>query len=156
MRQVLRPGALGRARGIGSYQDLKEIPAFPCSLQYYSQQPRYRKQLQLLQLFWKAKRHFVESSPENVYVVVVCCLVTKSCPTLQQPHGLQPSGLLCPWDSPSNNTGVGCPFLLQRIFPTQGSNPHLLHWQVGSLPLNRVGSPKMFIPFNLILLSQGI
>ena len=34
--------------------------------------------------------------------------------------------------------GVGCHALLQGIFLTQGSNPHLrhlLHWQVGSLPL---------------------
>ena len=35
--------------------------------------------------------------------------------------------LLCPWDSPGKNTGVGCYFLLQGIFPTQGSNPGLLH-----------------------------
>ena len=34
-----------------------------------------------------------------------------------------------PWDSPGKSTGVGCHFLLQRIFPTQGSNPHLLHLQ---------------------------
>ena len=36
------------------------------------------------------------------------------------------------------HTHVGCPALLQGIFLTQGSNPHilsLLHWQVGSLPL---------------------
>ena len=32
-----------------------------------------------------------------------------------------------PWDSPGKNTGVGCHFLLQGIFLTQGSNPHLLH-----------------------------
>ena len=35
------------------------------------------------------------------------------------------------------NTGVGCHFLLQGIFPTQGSNLHLLgllHWQADSLP----------------------
>ena len=32
-----------------------------------------------------------------------------------------------PWDFPGKNTGVGCHFLLQRILPTQGSNPHLLH-----------------------------
>ena len=47
---------------------------------------------------------------------------------------LQTSRLLCPWNSPSKNTGVGCHALLQRIFPTQGLNPHLLsllHWQVG-------------------------
>ena len=39
---------------------------------------------------------------------------------------------------PGKNTRVGYHFLLQGIFPTQGSNPHLLHllhWQVGSLPL---------------------
>ena len=35
--------------------------------------------------------------------------------------------LLCPWDFPGKNTGVGCHFLLQRIFLTQGSNPCLLH-----------------------------
>ena len=36
----------------------------------------------------------------------------------------------------------GLPFpSLQGIFPTQGLNPHLLHWQVGSLPLRRLGSP---------------
>ena len=34
--------------------------------------------------------------------------------------------LLCPWDSPGMNTGVGCYFLLQGIFPIQGSNPCLL------------------------------
>ena len=46
--------------------------------------------------------------------------------------------LLCPWGSPGKNTGVGSHTLFQRIIPTQGSNPcllHLLHWQVGSLPL---------------------
>ena len=32
---------------------------------------------------------------------------------LQRPHGLQPARLLCPWDSPGKNTGVGCHFLLQ-------------------------------------------
>jgi len=52
-----------------------------------------------------------------------------------QPHGLQPASLLCPWDSPGKKTGVGFHFLLQGIFPTQGSNPHilhLLHWQTNS------------------------
>ena len=36
--------------------------------------------------------------------------------------------------SPSKNTGIGCHFLLQGNFPTQGSNLHPLHWQVNSLP----------------------
>ena len=48
-----------------------------------------------------------------------------SCLTLQ-PHRLQPAWLLCPWDSPGKNTGVGCHALLQGIFPTWGSNPGVL------------------------------
>ena len=55
-----------------------------------------------------------------------------------QPCGPQPSRLLCPWDSPGKNTGVGCHFLLQGVFPTQGSKLHLLsllHWQRASLQL---------------------
>ena len=35
--------------------------------------------------------------------------------------------LLCPWDFPGKSTGMGCHFLLQGIFPTQGSNPGFLH-----------------------------
>ena len=44
-----------------------------------------------------------------------------------RPHGLQPTTLLHPWDIPGKSTGVGCFFLLQSIFLTQGSNPGLLH-----------------------------
>ena len=40
---------------------------------------------------------------------------------------LQPCGLHIPWNSPGQNTGVGSLSLLQGIFPTQGSNPGLLH-----------------------------
>ena len=43
--------------------------------------------------------------------------------------------LLCSRDSLGKNTGVGCHFLLQGIFPTQGLNLGLLrlrHWRVGS------------------------
>ena len=55
-----------------------------------------------------------------------CCLVTKSCPNLLRPHSLWPARLLCPWNFPGKNTGVGCHFLLQGVFFTQGSNPRLL------------------------------
>ena len=44
-----------------------------------------------------------------------------------QPHGLSPARLLCPWDSPGKNTEMGCHFLLQGVFPTQGSNLDLPH-----------------------------
>ena len=40
---------------------------------------------------------------------------------------IQPARLLCPWNSPGKNTGVGGHSLLQGIFPTQESNPGLLH-----------------------------
>ena len=42
-------------------------------------------------------------------------------------HGLSPTRLLRPWDFPGKSTGVGCHFLLQKFFLTQGSNPGLLH-----------------------------
>ena len=41
------------------------------------------------------------------------CLVAKLCLALLRPYGLQPTRLLCPWDFPGKNTGVGCHFLLQ-------------------------------------------
>ena len=49
-----------------------------------------------------------------------------SCSTVSdslRPHGLEPATLLCAWDSPGKNTGVGCHSLLQRMFLTQESNP---------------------------------
>ena len=58
------------------------------------------------------------------------------------PHGLSRAGLLCPWDFPDKNTGVGRHALLQRIFPTQGSiEPESPALQVDSLPLSHGGSP---------------
>ena len=44
------------------------------------------------------------------------------CDSLQH-HGLQPARLLCPWEFPGKNTGVGCHFLLQGIFSTPGVEP---------------------------------
>ena len=38
----------------------------------------------------------------------------------------EPTRLLCPWNSSGKNTAVGCHFLLQGMFPTQGSNPCFL------------------------------
>ena len=44
-----------------------------------------------------------------------------------RPHGLQPTRLLCPWDSPGKNTGVDSHSLLQGVSLTQGLNLALLH-----------------------------
>ena len=51
-------------------------------------------------------------------------LVARLCPALCDPMPTKP---LCSWNSPGKNTGVGCCFLLQGIFLTQGSNLGLLH-----------------------------
>ena len=83
-------------------------------------------------------------------------------------HGLQPTSLLCSWDSPGKNTGVGSHSLLQGIFPTQGLNPGLLHYrqilyclslplgdfkseQVLTLELGFTGMQHRF-PFNIYLI----
>ena len=57
------------------------------------------------------------------------------------PGGLQPPRLLCPRNSPGKSTGVGCHFLLQGIFPTQGLNSGLLHWRQILYHLSHQGSP---------------
>ena len=53
------------------------------------------------------------------------CSVTQSCPTLCDP--MEPARLLCLWNFPGKNAGVGCHFLLQELNLIQGLNPHLLH-----------------------------
>ena len=69
------------------------------------------------------------------------------------PHGLSPTRLLCPWDFPSKNTGVGCHFLLQEI-PNQESGS-LCHWQADSLPLCHLGSPiRIELLFKVIVLHE--
>ena len=73
----------------------------------------------------------------NTVISITMCSVAQSWPTLCDPCGLWPARLLCPWDFPGQNTGVGCHFLLRGLFPTQGLNLHLLPWQVGSLPLSQ-------------------
>ena len=70
-------------------------------------------------------------------LVYVHAKLLQLCLTLCDPMDCKLSRLLCPWDFPGKNTGEACHFLLQGIFPTQGSNPglfYLLHWQAGSLP----------------------
>ena len=56
---------------------------------------------------------------------------------------LRPRGLYSPWNSPGQNTGVGGLSLLQGIFPTQGSNPGLLHCRRILYQLSHQGSPRM-------------
>ena len=55
---------------------------------------------------------------------VPVCSVAQPGLTLK-PDALWLASLLCPWNFPGKNTGVGWHFLLQGIFLTWGSNPHL-------------------------------
>ena len=71
----------------------------------------------------------------------VCCVFMCSAALVgsdSAPHGLQPSRLLCPWDSPGKNTGVGCCALLQGIFLTQGLNLYLLRCRQVPYPLSHL------------------
>ena len=68
--------------------------------------------------------------PLLVLLPLQCLLITED---------LQPTRLLCPWDFLGKSTGVGCHFLLQRIFPTQGLNPGLSHCKQDTLPSEPLG-----------------
>ena len=65
--------------------------------------------------------------------------VGQSCPTLCDPMDTR---LLRPWGFLGKSTGVGCHFLLQGIFPTQGLNPGLLHCRQTLYHLSHQGSSK--------------
>ena len=87
------------------------------------------------------------------------------------PYGLQPTRLLCPWDTPGKNTGVGCHFLLQGVFPAQRSNhisyvscigrQVLYHWcHLGSLTheihiLNFIVSNLINVSFRAVYRKNG-
>ena len=68
-----------------------------------------------------------------------CCLVVKSCLTLTPWTVALQAPLLMGF--PRQEHWSGCHFFLQGIFPTQGLNLSLLHWQADSLPLSPQGSP---------------
>ena len=61
-------------------------------------------------------------------------------------------GLLCLWDSPGKNTGVGCHALFQGIFQPrdQTCDSYLLHWRAGFLPLVLPGKPLSLTSLALI------
>ena len=83
----------------------------------------------------------------TLFLCSYSCSVPHSCPALcnsmdcsprTTPHGI----------FPAKNTGVGCHFLLQGIFPAQESNPPLLwllHQQVESLLLSHQESPILVL-----------
>ena len=71
-------------------------------------------------------------------------LVTHSRPTLCDPINCSPPDSSVHGDSPGKNTGVGCHGLLQGIFPTQGSDPGLLHCRRILYHLNHQWTPPAY------------
>ena len=96
---------------------------------------------------WTVSRDFELWSLELLSTKIICILsyqpmkvkVTQSCPTLCDPM----DWLYSPWNSPGQNTGVGSLSLLQEIFPSQGSNPGLLHCRWILYQLSHKGSPRI-------------
>ena len=84
--------------------------------------------------FWPLGTLFPQAAPTGQWVqsaaeeyVCVCAKLLQSCPTFCDPMDCSPPGSSVHGDSPGKNARVGCHALLLEIFPTQGSNPHLLH-----------------------------
>ena len=71
---------------------------------------------------------------------------SESCSAMSD--SLPPQGLYSPWNSPGQNTGVGSLSLLQGMFPTQRSNPGLLHCRWILYHLSHQGSPRIACPFS--------
>ena len=90
----------------------------------------------------------------TAYMCVRACACMLSCSFVSDAlghNGLQPTWFLCPWNFPGKNTEVGCHFLLQGNFLTQGLNLYLLHWQADSLPLCYQESPYITVLHGKIL-----
>ena len=85
--------------------------------------------------------------PQRESESVTCSVMSDSL----RPHGLQPARLLCPWNSPGKNTGVGSHSLLQGIFPSQESNLGFLYCRQILYHLSHWGSPEQNIfPPNIL------
>ena len=91
--------------------------------------------------------YYIQVLTQSDYVYV---LVAQLCPTMgfpmlapgSDPTDSRPPGSSIHGDSPGKNTGVGCHFLFQVIFPTQGSNPCLLCSRVAG---GAIGKPLKVI-----------
>ena len=67
------------------------------------------------------------TEPRSCMQYCCCCSVASVVSSSLRSRALQPTSLLCPWNSPVRNSGVGCHFLLQEIFPHEEWNLYLLN-----------------------------
>ena len=112
---------------------------------------RYGEKEILLHCLWESKLvqppcRTVWRFLKKLWLELPCVCARSVLSDSLRPHGLQPTRLLCPQDSPGKDTGMGSysllHFLLQGIFPTQGSNPSLLHCRQTLNRLSHQGSPE--------------
>ena len=82
---------------------------------------------------------------------VLSCSVASVVSNSSRPHGLQTPRLLCPWDSPGKNTGVGSHALLQGICPTRGLDPRLLFFYTVGRFFTTEPSGKPIVLFYFII-----
>ena len=91
---------------------------------------------------WVANSHFAPYFPlHRIFFLTFYFVLSKSESPSAVSDSLRPRGLYSPWNSPGQNTGVGSLCLLQGIFPTQGSNPGLLHCRQILYQLSHKRSP---------------
>ena len=103
---------------------------------------RTEKPALLQSMEWQSQHHLAAEQQQNSGYNSLCCKKRPCCSSILHMcvcvshSGMsnslwlrvqKPARLLCPWDFPGKNTGVGYHFLLQGIFPTQELNPGLLH-----------------------------
>ena len=96
----------------------------------------------------QVKQHNMFSMVSDIYYVFNITVKSVSYSVVLdslRPNGLWPAKLLCLWISPGKNIGIGCLFLLQGIFPTQGSNPGLPHCRRILYQMSHKGSPRILV-----------
>ena len=119
---------------------------------YPSQPSRPSQSTKLNSLFYTAASHYIFYIRQCICMCVCVCINLCVCVLSRsvmsdslQPHGLQPTRLLCPWDSPGRNTGVGC-LCYSQFIPF--SPPPCVHKSIVyvcvSIPALQIGSSGPF------------
>ena len=121
--------AMREAHGAASAQPLLSTTRDALGQQPDSAQPRIINAKSCVSIFTDGTRGSQKPNPVFPRGRNGSCLDAKSLQsrlTFFNPMDCSPTRLLCPWDFPGKDTGVGCHALLQEIFLTQGLNLELL------------------------------
>ena len=110
------------------------------------------KQSSIKDTEWALVSFDLETDTTGIHRQLRMCMFV-SCSVMSdslRPHELQHTRLLCPWNSPGKNTGVGCHSFLQWVFLTQGSNWGLLYCRQILYCLSYQGSPTTKCQFSSV------